>query len=455
MIEMTLGEGSALLDAAIESADPRASDVRFRGVSTDSRGHCTGMIFFALRGPKFDGHRYLDDAARAGAAAVVTDRRVRTGVPQLVVGDTRRALVRLATAWRGRFDIPFAAVTGSNGKTTVKEMMAAIFRQRHRTLATAGNLNTDVGLAATLFGLDSEHRRGVVEMGANHAGEIAELAAMCAPRAGVVTQCAPAHLEGFGDVAGVARAKGELFDSLPPDGVGVVNADDPFAEFWIRRLGERRILRFGLEAPADVRAAFAPAEAGGSRLTLATPCGEAVVRLALPGRHNVMNALAACAAGIALGEPLAAIRSGLEAMKPVPGRLCERSLADGSVLIDDTYNANPGSLRAALDVLAERRGESWLVLGDMAELGEGGPVLHREMGRLARERGIARLYGVGRLTAEAVAEFGPQGRHHRSHDALVAELRTDLRGRSPVTALVKGSRSMEMERVVQALADPC
>ena len=455
MIEMTLGEGGALLDAAIESSHPGASGLRFRGVATDSRRDCAGMLFFALRGPKFDAHDHVDDAVRAGAAAVVTDRRVRTGAPQLVVGDTRGALVRLAAAWRRRFDVPFAAVTGSNGKTTVKEMTAAIFRQRHRTLATAGNLNTDVGLAATLFGLDCGHRRGVAEMGANHAGEIAGLAAMCAPRAGVVTQCAPAHLEGFGDVAGVARAKGELFESLPPDGIGVVNADDPFAEFWTGQLGKRRVLRFGLERPADVRAAFAPAEGGGSRLALATPCGGAEVRLALPGRHNVMNALAACAAGIALGEPLDAIRDGLEAMKPVPGRLCERPLANGSVLIDDTYNANPGSLRAALDVLAGRRGERWLVLGDMAELGEDGPALHREAGCLARGRGVARLYGVGALAAEAAAGFGPEGRHHPSHDALIAELRTDLRGRSPVTALVKGSRSMGMERVVQALADRC
>ena len=455
MIEMTLGEGGALLEAALESADPRAPDVRFRGVSTDSRRDCAGKLFFALGGPKFDGHRHVDDAARAGAAGAVTDRRIPAGLPQLVVGDTRRALVRLAVAWRRRFDLPFAAVTGSNGKTTVKEMTAAILRQRHRTLATAGNLNTDIGLAATLFGLDREHRRGVVEVGANHAGEIAELAGMCAPHVGVVTQCAPAHLEGFGDVAGVARAKGELFESLPPDGVGVVNADDPFAEFWMRLLGERRVLRFGLEAPADVRAAFTPAEGGGSRLALATPCGEAVVDLPLPGRHNVMNALAACAAGIALGEPLDAIRGGLEAMRPVPGRLCLRPLADGSVLIDDTYNANPGSLRAALDVLAERRGECWLVLGDMAELGEDGPALHREAGRLARDRGVARLYAVGRLAAEAAAGFGPEGRRHPSHDALVAELRTDLRARSPVTALVKGSRSMGMECVVQALADRC
>ena len=234
----------------------------------------------------------------------MVDRRVPPDtLPRLVVADTRKALVRLAVAWRCRFDLPFAAVTGSNGKTTVKEMMAAIFRQRHRTLATAGNLNTDIGLAATLFGLDSGHRRAAVEMGANHPGEIASLARMCRPRVGVVTQCAPAHLEGFGDVEGVARAKGELFESLPPDGVGVVNADDPFAELWMRQLGARRVLRFGLDAPADVRATFTPKE-GGSRVTLVTSRGEREVDLGLPGRHNVMNALAACAAGLALGEPL-------------------------------------------------------------------------------------------------------------------------------------------------------
>lgn len=459
MIEMALGEARAVLGAAPASGS-EDGEIRFRGVSTDSRGDCAGTLFVALRGPNFDGHDYVAAAARAGAAAAVTERPGTErsgdgeGLPRIVVRDARDALQRLAVAWRRRFDVPFAAVTGSNGKTSVKEMIASILQVRHRTLATAGNLNTDIGLAATLFGLDPEHRRGVVEMGANHAGEIAGLAGMCAPRVGVVTQCAPAHLEGFGSVEGVARAKGEMFASLPPDGVGVVNADDRFADLWTGLLGSRRVVRFGLRNPADVGGSFAPTEHG-SRIALATPAGETAVELALPGRHNVMNALAATAACLALGEPLAAVREGLEAMRPVPGRLCLRPLADGSVLIDDTYNANPGSLRAALDVLAERGGEGWLALGDMAELGDEGPGLHREAGRLARERGVARLYGLGPLAAEAARAFGPEGRPCLSHDALAAELRADLGERSPVTVLVKGSRSMAMERVVKALDDRC
>ena len=452
MIEMGLGEARAVLGAA--PGRGRDAEVRFRGVSTDSRRDCTGTLFFALRGPNFDGDDYVEAAARAGAVAAVTERPADEGLPRLVVADTRSALGRLAAEWRRRFDVPFVAVTGSNGKTTVKEMIASILRRSHRTLATAGNLNTDIGLAGTLFGLDSAHRRGVVEMGANHPGEIAELARRCRPHVGVVTQCAPAHLAGFGDVAGVARAKGELFESLPPDGLGVVNADDRFADFWTGQLASREILRFGLETPADVGAEFTPGEHG-SRIALSTPRGEVVVDLALPGRHNVMNALAATAASLALGEPLAAIREGLEAMRPVPGRLCMRSLAGGSVLLDDTYNANPGSLRAALDVLAGRGGECWLALGDMAELGDGERDLHREAGRLARERGVARLYGLGPLAAEAVHAFGSGGRHHPSPGALVAELRADLRARSPITVLVKGSRSMGMERVVQALGGRC
>ena len=453
MIEMRLGEARAVLGAA--PGDGREDgDVRFRGVSTDSRRDCGGTLFFALRGPNFDAHDYVAAAARAGAVAAVTELPSAEGLPRIVVRDARRALGRLAVAWRRRFEVPFVAVTGSNGKTTVKEMIASILRRRHHTLATAGNLNTDIGLAGTLLGLDSGHRRAVVEMGANHPGEIAELARLCTPRVGVVTQCAPAHLEGFGDVDGVARAKGELFESLPSEGFGVVNADDRFADFWTRQLGSRGIVRFGLQNPADVGAKFAPREHG-SRITLATPEGEAEVDLALPGRHNVMNALAATAACLALGEPLAAIRKGLEAMQPVPGRLCARPLAGGSVLLDDTYNANPGSLRAALDVLAGRGGECWLALGDMAELGEDERALHREAGQLARERGVARLYGIGPLAAEAVQSFGPGGRHHPTYDALVAGLRADLGERSPITVLVKGSRSMGMERVVQALGGRC
>ena len=452
MIEMRLGEAAAAIHAARVPA--READLAFRGVSTDSRRDCTGVLFFALRGPSFDGHDHVEDAARAGAVAAVVERPGEGGPPRLVVPDARRALAGLASHWRARFDVPFVAVTGSNGKTTVKEMIASILARRHRTHATAGNLNTDIGLAATLFGLAPGHRRAVVEMGANHPGEIAELARLCTPQVAVVTQCAPAHLEGFGDVAGVARAKGELFEALPPDGTGVVNADDRFAGFWTGQLGRRRILRFGLDSPADVSARWRP-RGHGSRIDLATPAGEAVVNLGLPGRHNVMNALAAAAASHALGEPLDAIAQGLEAMQPVPGRLCMRSLVGGSVLLDDTYNANPGSLRAALDVLADRGGARWLVLGDMAELGGGEQDLHREAGRLARERGVDRLYGVGRLAAEAVEAFGPGGRHHASRDALVAELRADLAACSPVTALVKGSRSMGMESVVQALGDRC
>ena len=452
MIEMGLFEVRALLGAA--SGPARETAVRFRGVSTDSRRDCEGKLFFALRGDNFDGHEHVDAAGRAGALAAVTERPSGTGPPRIVVPDARRALADLAEHWRRRFEVPFVAVTGSNGKTTVKEMVASILRRRHRTLATAGNLNTDIGLAATLFGLGPEHRRGVVEMGANHPGEIADLVRRCGPRVGVITQCAPAHLAGFGDVDGVARAKGELFEGLPEDGTGVVNADDRFAGFWTRQLGGRRILRFGLDAPADVTASFVRRESG-SRLDCETPDGRVVVELGLPGRHNVMNALAATAACLALGEPLEAIREGLEAMQPVPGRLCLRALDGGSTLLDDTYNANPGSLRAALDVLVDRGGECWLVLGDMAELGDDERDLHREAGRLARERGVDRLYGVGRLSAEAVREFGPGGRHHPTHDSLLADLRSDLTGGPPVTALVKGSRSMGMESVVQALSGQC
>lgn len=461
MIEMNLEEAAAVLGATLHAGGDGAR--RFLGVTTDSRQPCEGKLFFAITGPSFDAHDYVGDVARAGGAAAVTARVVAdAGLPLLVAEEPRRALVQLATDWRRRFaEVPIVAVTGSNGKTTVKEMLASIFSRAHPTVSTKGNLNTDIGVSLTLCELDATHQRIVIEMGANHPGEIAELARMCAPRVGIVTQCAPAHLEGFGSVEGVARAKGEMFEGLAANGTGVVNADDAFAPQWETMLGDRARLRFGLESPqAEVTGTFTPMESGGSLVALSTPAGACEVRLPLPGRHNVMNALAATAAALALGETLDTIRDGLEHIRPVPGRLCERVRADGAVVLDDTYNANPTSLRAALDVLVARPGERWLVLGDMAELGDEERALHRDAGRLARECGIDRLYGVGPLAAEAVAEFGAGGRHHESRGELVAELRAELGAArkggahaAPVTALVKGSRSMAMESVVQELVD--
>ncbi len=424
-------------------------DVSFSGCQIDSRALSPGALFAALRGERFDGHDFVAQAEARGPAAALVERLVSSALPALVVPDTRQALGSLASAWRRRFQLPVVAVTGSNGKTTVKEMLASILSGQGAVLATLGNLNNDIGVPLTLFRLGAEHRFAVVEMGANHVGEIAGLAAVAAPTVGIITQCAPAHLEGFGSVDAVARAKGELFEGLAAGGTAVINADDDYAPLWRGLAGDQRQLTFGMQPTADVSAVC---ELGPetSRLDLKTPKGNVTVRLALPGRHNVMNALAASAAAVALDVPLDLIKVGLESMKAVSGRLQIRVGGGGVRIIDDTYNANPASLAAGLAVLGGLGGRRWLVLGDMAELGEAAMAYHQEVGRLAREAGVERIYATGTLSRAASEAFGPEGRHYDSQAALTEALRADLT--EAVTLLVKGSRSSGMERVVAALA---
>ena len=442
MIRLGTREAADLLGGTLTGAD-----VPFEGCGMDTRTLPAGALFVALPGTRVDGHDFVERARECGAAAALVSRPVATPLPVIRVVDTREALGRLAAHWRGRFRIPLVGVTGSTGKTTVKEMTAAVLRGVGPTLATEGNLNNDIGVPLTLARLGPEHRFAVVEMGANHPGEIAGLCAIARPRVGVVTHCAPAHLEGFGSVEGVARAKGELFAALPADGTAVVNADDAYAGLWIRTSAAGRRLTFGLEAVADVTGRWEPRDTG-SQVHLVTPAGEADLRLALPGRHNVMNALAAAAVALALDVPLDAVVRGLESVRPVRGRLQVRE-ARGLRVLDDTYNANPGSVAAALAVLATSPGRRWLVLGDMGELGAESAELHRRMGRLAREAGVDRLWTLGALAALAAESFGEGGRSFPSHAALAEALRTEAG--PPATILVKGSRSMTMERVVEAL----
>ena len=423
-------------------------DVAFTGCGTDSRTLGAGELFLALSGPHHDGHEFVAEARRRGAAAAVVERSIAASLPLLVVSDTLAALGSLAALWRARFPIPLVAVTGSNGKTTVKEMLLSILSRNGATAATRGNLNNEIGVPLCLFALDDTHRYAVVEMGANHPGEIARLCRIAEPSVAVVTCCAPAHLEGFGSVEGVARAKGEVFAGLGPDGVAVINQDDDFAPLWHTLAGERRRIGFGLRPGAEVTARLAPNGDGlsGSRFLLETPKGAAALHLPLLGTHNVLNACAAAACAEALGVSIEHTVGGLESVKTMRGRLTAYDGPPGVRVLDDSYNANPGSLRAALELLAHCRGERWLVLGDMGELGAESPKLHRDAGHLAKALGVERLYGLGHLCRESVAGFGRGARHFPDIESLLAALGAELH--AGIHVLVKGSRAMRMERVV-------
>jgi len=433
------------------------ADIGFTRVCTDSRTLQAGDLFVALRGPNFDGHDYLARARQGGAVAAIVSRFDESlDLPQLLVSDTLLGLGQLAAWWRQQHAIPIVAVTGSNGKTTVKEMLASILRQHHQVQVTQGNLNNDIGVPLTLLGLNAGHEFAVVEMGASKAGDIDYLTHLTRPNVALITNVAPAHLEGFGDIAGVARAKGEIFNGLGADGTAVLNADEARVGIWRVMTAGRPVISFGLRNMVDVTAVALSGEAQpGCSFKLCTPVGQADIKLALVGRHNVMNALAASSAALALEIPLADIKAGLESMRPVNGRLAPAPGIFGVRLINDTYNANPGSIRAALDVLVACEGETALVLGDMGELGNAAAALHEQVGRQARTSGVKRLYTVGDFAGLAAGTFGLGGQHFMDQTALITALKSDLaacEANGPCTVLVKGSRSMHMERVVEALA---
>lgn len=427
------------------------TDGAFDGVGSDTRTLQPGQLFVALQGPSFDGHDYVAAAAARGAVAALVAREVKTELPQVVVADTLAALGELATQWRARFDIPVIEITGSNGKTTVKEMLAAILGQRYEVLATYGNLNNEIGLPRTLLQLDNRHQAAVIEAGASKPGDIAYLTRIAMPVVAVLTNAAGAHLAGFGSLESVARSKGEIFEELGEGGTAIINADDAFAGLWRGQAGIHRVLSFALDAEADVCGRWR----AGDALQITTPQGELSVNLPLPGRHNAMNALAATAAALAVGSSLDDIRTGLESLHPVPGRLCWKAGVNGARILDDTYNANPASLLAALEVLAGTQGERCLVLGDMAELGGEAAALHASAGRHAFDAGVIRLYAVGELSRFAVDAFTEQGSgrawHFASQRELIEHLQTDLH--AGCFLLVKGSRSAHMEHVVDALME--
>lgn len=443
-MKLALSDLAETLEGQLQGAD-----ASFGGICTDTRKLRSGDLFVALRGDNFDGHQFLRQAASLGAAGALVDAHQAINLPQVVVQDSLQGLQRFAAAWRGRFKSTVIGVTGSNGKTTVKEMIAAILGQTHHVLATVGNLNNHIGVPLTLLKMEERHDFAVVEMGASHAGEIALLNRLARPSIAVINNAAGAHMEGFGSPEGIARAKGELFADLAADGTAIINADDKFESLWAELAGDRRQLRFGLNVGADISARAIESDGSSTRFRLITPEAEAAVELPLTGRHNVMNALAAAAVTHAAGLPTPEIAYGLSLVKPVSGRLQIRSAALGARIVDDSYNANPASLVAALDTLGHYSGESWLVLGDMGELGAEARAAHEQAGRDARAAGVTRLFAVGPLSAAAVTSFGERGQHFVDQAALIDAIEAEL---TPgVTVLVKGSRSTGMDRVVTAL----
>jgi UDP-N-acetylmuramoyl-tripeptide--D-alanyl-D-alanine ligase len=432
------------------------ADAGFAGVSTDSRTLERGQLFFALRGERFDGHAYVAAALQRGAAGAVVERAADGGGAQVMVRDSLAALAALARHWRGRCRALVIGVGGSNGKTTTKELLASILAGVAPTLATRGNLNNHIGVPLTLLRLDPSHRFAVVEMGANHPGEIAALAAIAQPSVALVTNAGDEHLEGFGDLEGVARAEGEMFAALPPDGTAVINADDPFHGLWRTMSRGARVLSFGIESPAEATASAIQGriEQGAfvTAFTLALPGSNAKVRLHLAGRHNVLNAAGAAAAAHAAGAGMPEIVAGLERMRAVAGRLQLKAGARGAWVIDDSYNANPSSMRAGIEVLCGLPGEHWLVLGEMAELGEATGPAHADIGDYARRAGITRLFAIGEAARHAVASFGARAAWYADPARLADEVAAGLD--AGVTVLVKGSRVNRLERVVERLVQP-
>lgn len=448
--------------AAALNASVKGKNVRFAGVSSDTRTLKSGELFVALKGERYDGREFLAQAREKGAVAALVAEpdsanaaaalAAHGGFPLLIVKDTRKSLGELAAYWRSRFNIPLVAVTGSNGKTTVKEMLAEILRKvtgaPQAVLATRGNLNNDIGVPLTLLEMRSQHRYAVIEMGMNHLREIAYLTSLAKPDVALVNNVAPAHLAGLGSLEQAARAKGEIFEGLSKNGVAVINADDEYADLWRGLCAGKRVLDFGLNHPAAVNARC-DLRGSGAEIAVQTGAGGIHISLQVAGLHNARNALAAATCALALGIGSEAISAGLAAFTGVSGRLQRKPGKNGALLIDDTYNANPESVRAAVEVLSREAGKKILVLGDMGELGEQGPALHMQIGEQAKTAGVDVLYTLGKLSAGAARQFGKGARHFTQIEELLAEVEKLL---APgVTVLVKGSRFMQMERVAERL----
>lgn len=449
MIKMTLAEAASIL-----GVNKAQMDTTFTGISIDTRTLEPGNLYAAIKGERVDGHDFIQNAEKQGASAALVNRLVKSELPQLIVGDMVQALGKLGAAWRNRFNIPFVAVTGSNGKTTTKNMLANIMKaacqnDESKVLATKGTLNNHYGLPLTLARLNSEHRYAAIEMGMNHFGEIAYLTGLTRPDVAIITNAAAAHLAGVGDLAGVARAKAEIFQGLPENGIAILNRDDAFYDYWCQQIGNRRHISFGFHPEADVSGSIDVNTSACQALTIKTAQGNILVNLPLLGKHNAANALAAAAACMAIGIALPAIQAGLETIIPANGRLLMHTLANGVKIIDDTYNANPFSLQAAVETLAAFSGKKILVLGDMKELGPDAKNIHRGAGEQIRGAGIDYLFTYGELSLNTAEGFGEGAYHFNEQEKLVNALKPFLF--NTTTILVKGSRSMKMENVLAGL----
>ena len=446
MIRMSLSELAASIGARRTGLDAMIA-----GVCIDSRLLAPGNLFVGLPGERVDGHDFVADVAARGAVAAVVERELAADLPQLVVDHSERALGEIARVWRARCRAKVIGITGSNGKTTLKTLTHAILVHAGRCQVNAGNLNNEIGLPLSLCALDPDSEFSVCEMGAGKPGDIAYLARIARPGIAVVNNIGPAHLERLGSTRGVAETKGAIYSALPSDGVAVINAEDPFANYFREIAGKRAQVSFALNRRADVHGQILGSDGATQRLVIDAGPGSITINLPLPGYHNAMNALAATALALAAGATLEHVRAGLETATAISGRLVRKLLPIGAVLIDDSYNANPASMHAAIDILRAQPAPRWLVIGDMKELGPDAPALHHGVGTYARERGIDALYAVGDLSREACAGFGSRARHFATQVELIAALRTELV--AGVTVLTKGSRSSAMDRVVHALTN--
>lgn len=445
-LDMTTGALAELLGVRIDTPA-----VQVNGAVIDSRQVRPGDLFIALKGERVDGHDFIARAREAGAAAALVSELRDDPLPQLQVADVRAAFARIAGHWRAQCAPKLVAITGSNGKTTLKEMVSAILREVGSVTATAGNLNNDLGVPLTLCRLNRDDDYAVVEMGANHPGEIAALVEMAAPDVAVINNVAPAHLEGFGSEQGVAEAKGEILAGLPPHGTGIINADMPYVRLWRALLGERRTISFALqESTADIHAEYVQLAGATGNFMIDLEGVKHYVELPLPGMHNIANALAAIAVCRALDVPVEAMVRGLAAMKAVPHRLQLRAAFNGSRIIDDSYNANPGSFTQALNTLTAFDGRHWLVLGDFGELGDNSRNVHAALGSQARQAGVERLLTLGEQSRLAAESFGEGARHFEDSAALLDALKRELA--ADVVCLIKGSRFMKLDQLADALA---